>query len=286
MNWINPFLRLDLIQPQLGKQTSFAEAMAGKRAGQVKKQISSSSQPVNSERQNSFASIARQVSVWNVILVVVISMFATRPAIVIGVEEKEEASLIIIDVSEVPGLKQWAENAKDLLVEWHPKITTLLIGEDREFTPPKKVTLFFKNEKKGIAHARGTMITIMSGWVEKHPDDIGLTVHELVHVIQGYPDGAPGWVTEGIADYIRWAIYEKKHQEWFPRPDSARENGYLKSYQTSAGFFLWLESGRFPSIIQKLNKSVRSGNYNDGFFKKETGDSLTELWRMYFESNR
>jgi hypothetical protein len=27
-------------------------------------------------------------------------------------------------------------------------------------------------------------------------------------VIQAYPDPDPGWITEGIADYLRWAIYE------------------------------------------------------------------------------
>ena len=41
------------------------------------------------------------------------------------------------------------------------------------------------------------------------------TIHELCHVVQSYPNGNPLWVTEGIADYVRWAIYEKKPHQWF-----------------------------------------------------------------------
>ena len=32
-----------------------------------------------------------------------------------------------------------------------------------------------------------------------------------------YPDFDPGWLTEGIADYIRWHLYEEKPLDWmFP----------------------------------------------------------------------
>ena len=123
----------------------------------------------------------------------------------------------------------------------------------------------------------------MSGWIEKHPDDIGLTVHELAHVIQSYPPGGPGWITEGIADYVRWAIYEKKPQAWFPRPIDARKDGYLKSYRVAAGFFLWLETEKSPDIVKKMNTTMRKGKYSDSFFEKETGSSLPALWKMYFE---
>ena len=62
---------------------------------------------------------------------------------------------IEIDVSEVPELKPWAEKAQELLIEWHPKITSLLVDKDDDFTPPNQVTLYFKKQEKGIAHASG-----------------------------------------------------------------------------------------------------------------------------------
>ena len=46
---------------------------------------------------------------------------------------------------------------------------------------------------------------------------IGSVVHELVHVVQEYgrarrenPEAtrSPGWLVEGLADYIRWFLYE------------------------------------------------------------------------------
>ena len=33
-------------------------------------------------------------------------------------------------------------------------------------------------------------------------------MHELVHVVQQYRRRPPGWLVEGIPDYIRWYLYE------------------------------------------------------------------------------
>ena len=40
-------------------------------------------------------------------------------------------------------------------------------------------------------------------FASEHPEDTGMVIHELTHIIQNYPSPDPGWVTEGIADYIR-----------------------------------------------------------------------------------
>ena len=51
----------------------------------------------------------------------------------------------------------------------------------------------------------------------------------MVHVIQNYPVGAgPVWVTEGIADYLRWAIFEGKPVEKFPKPQDPE--GFKRGY--------------------------------------------------------
>ena len=65
-----------------------------------------------------------------------------------------------------------------------------------------------------------------------------MIVHEAVHVVQLYPEFGPGWVAEGIADYIRWYLYEKKPLEWFPIGEE--EKGYEVAYRIIGGFFLWV----------------------------------------------
>jgi hypothetical protein len=189
---------------------------------------------------------------------------------------------IEFDTSEAPHLQAWADQARGLVGEWHPRIADLLSSDG--FTPTQQVNLRIKKADKGVAHASGNTINFISSWIENHPDDLGVAVHELVHVIQAYPNGKPFWITEGIADYIRWALYEKKPQEAFPRPLDGREDGYLKSYRVSAGFFLWLVSGPAPGIVNSLNAAMSDGSYSEEFFAKETGETLPQLWKRYFES--
>src|SRR5207249_2446473 len=92
---------------------------------------------------------------------------------------------VVLDTSEVPELATWGEAAKTLVEEWHPKIADLLRSDG--FTPPAEITLVFRKEMRGIAATSGATITIASSWVQRHPDDRGMVIHELVHVIQSYP---------------------------------------------------------------------------------------------------
>ena len=168
------------------------------------------------------------------------------------------------------------------MLEWHPRFTNLLAS--KEFAPPTRMELVLQKSDKGIGGTSGSRVVVSSHWIEKHPEDIGLVVHELVHIIQGYPSPHPGWVTEGIADYLRWAIFEGKPQEWFPI--SAKEQGYRDSYRVTAGFFLWLESDRAPGIVRRLNAAMRAGAYEDTIFEKAAGAPLDELWKEYQASDR
>jgi len=190
----------------------------------------------------------------------------------------DDAPLCIeLDTSEVPHLNKWGEDAKSLLVQWHPRISNLL--PTKGVRPPRRITLKIRKSDEGVGGTSGTTIAVSSHWIEKHPDDLGLVLHELVHVIQAYPSGEPWWLTEGIADYMRWGIYEGKDQAWFPRPKERQ--GYKKGYQAAAGFLLWLESDRSPGIVKKLNTAMHSGTYSDELFRTETNHSLDELWNMY-----
>ena len=115
--------------------------------------------------------------------------------------------------------------------------------------------------------------------IEKYPDDIGLIVHEGVHVVQLYPSFHPGWLTEGIADYIRWHLYEKKQLDWFPL--SKNEKGWEDAYQVTGGFLLWLTIEKNPNIVKILHSAMKTESYSDSIFNENCGNDLPKLWMDY-----
>lgn len=189
---------------------------------------------------------------------------------------------IEVDTSQAPKLEAWCTKAQSEMTAWYPRIRNLLADEG--FSPPNKIILKGKDSEKGVGGTAGATITIYSGWIQKHPDDLGMVIHELTHVIQHYPSPNPGWVTEGIADYLRWAIYEGKPLTWFPL--SQEPSGYTRGYQVAAGFLLWLESGPAFGIVRKLNKAMREGKYSDHLFEESSGKSLPELWTLYQDARK
>lgn len=184
---------------------------------------------------------------------------------------------IAVHADETPHLKEWAEDSKKLLLDWKPRLVNLLSSPG--FEAPTSAEIVMRKTDKGVAGTANGKIYVSSHWIEKHPEDIGLMVHELVHVVQDYPPGAEFWVTEGIADYIRWAIYEGKEQDWFQRPKG--EKGYRQGYRVAGGFLLWLESNDAPGIVNKLNRALRAGEYKAELFEEATGKTLDELWDAY-----
>ena len=193
-----------------------------------------------------------------------------------------EEVVVHLDVSGVPRQAAWGERGQRLIEEWYPRIHNLLASAD--FEPPRELTLVLVESTKGVGATSGNRIMAFSNWVEKHPEDFGMLIHELVHVIQSYPKKEPEWVTEGIADYVRWAIYEGKPQEWFGIPD--QRAGYTKGYRAAAGFFLWLESGAAPGVVRRLNSAMRAGNYDAAIFEEAGGSSLESLWEQYVAARK
>lgn len=184
---------------------------------------------------------------------------------------------VILDSSEIPELEPWGRAAANTMTEWYPRIAKLLHSEGYE--PPKAIYLKINNPGKGVAGVVGYRIGISASWIKKEPGH-GVLIHELVHVVQDYRGAGVGWLTEGIADYIRWGLYEKKPLDWFPVPrDPAKD--YHQSYRVAAGFLYWLETRHSPGMVKKLNAASREKRYSPDIFKKETGTGLDDLWAEY-----
>ncbi len=180
-----------------------------------------------------------------------------------------------LNYKEVPHLQNWAHDAKELILIWTSRIGKTLDID----TYPRNIDLNIIKSEEGIAFADSNSITVSSHWIEKHPQDIGLIVHEVVHVVQLYPKFEPGWVTEGIADYIRWYIYEKKPLHWFPEGEA--EKGFEAAYRVTAGFFAWISEYKQTGFLKILNREMKMGNYNEEIFLRELGKPLDDLWKEY-----
>jgi hypothetical protein len=202
---------------------------------------------------------------------------------------------ISIDTSVAPGLREWVDHSMaPVLLEWYPKIVEMLPSEG--YDAPKQVMVVFQNPGHGVAATGGTRITCAAAWFEKNLEGEarGAIVHELVHVVQQYgrsrrdPGGtpAPGWLTEGIADYVRWFKYEPQSRG----ADRVRDPAHARfdaSYRTSANFLNWASQKYDAELAKKLNAALRDGKYSPGLWQELTGKRVEELgdeWRASLQT--
>ncbi len=208
----------------------------------------------------------------------------TKPGIGVGFAHYSHAKVlatIIIDSSEVPELAEWGKQAGKLCAEWYPKICELLANEG--FTPPASVQLHFRKDMKGVAATGGNVIHIAADYVKGHTNDFGMVIHELTHVAQSYPPGGPGWLVEGIADYIRLSHFEP--QAPLPRIDPDRAS-YRDAYKTTAIFLAWIEKNHDRQIVKKLNRALREKSFKLELFQEYTDKNLDDLWQDFTQSLR
>lgn len=203
-----------------------------------------------------------------------------------------------VDVTDEPAAKEWAEAAKGLVESWYPKLTELLATDGRDpvtgelkgkpFDPPKTIKLVFKKELNVPAYASGGTITINGQWISQHPDDLGMVVHELTHVIQSYAGRrVPGWLVEGIADYIRWWKYEGELHAGPGRtkinPEKAK---YTDSYRTTAMWLAWVSRKYDMRLVPVLDKAMRDGEDPVPTFKKLTGKEPEALFAEFVAAQK
>lgn len=188
------------------------------------------------------------------------------------------SAAINVDYSETPDLAEWALRAQKDAEEQFPIIAERLHSDG--FVPPRQIMMFFKKDMKGIAHTIGARMYYAEGWIKANPKDHGTVIHELTHVIQQYHN-APGWLTEGVADYIRWWNWEPAANRGRINPRSAK---YTNGYQDAAAFLVWIEKTYDKELVYKMNKAMREGAYKDSLFVEYTGKDIPTLWKEFLDS--
>jgi len=146
----------------------------------------------------------------------------------------------------------------------------------------KKVAMIIDPEYKGVAATAGDVIRISPEWMQKHPEDLDVVTHEAMHIVQAYKGHTgPGWVTEGIADYVRNQYgVNNKAANWSLTPFNEKQH-YTNAYRITARFLVWITKNYKKNFVQHLDSSMRKGTYTDGFWKEHTGKTVDELWMIY-----
>lgn len=145
----------------------------------------------------------------------------------------------------------------------------------------KEVNFSIDTAYKGVAATSKGKIVFNPDWFKKHPGDIDVVTHEIMHVVQNYGNGGgPGWLTEGIADYVRFKFgVDNAGANWSLTPFKV-EHSYKNSYRITARFLNYLEKSN-PGIVVKLDDAMRMRTYNSAIWSDITGKTIDELWTVY-----
>jgi hypothetical protein len=189
---------------------------------------------------------------------------------------------IDLDATAAPELADWTRNKlAPVLAEWYPKIIAMLPSEG--FTAPTRFTVTIR-DMDGVAYTSGTEIVVSKDWIKSQMNGqaVGSLVHEMVHVVQQYHDvAAPGWLVEGMADYVRWFKFEPRSHGadliWMRHQGKGFSPHYNDSYRVTANFLNWVAEKYDTEIVGQMNAAMREGKYDEDLWKKYTGKTAPQL---------
>ncbi|WP_069660974.1 basic secretory protein-like protein [Arcticibacter eurypsychrophilus] len=146
----------------------------------------------------------------------------------------------------------------------------------------RKVIFIIDPGYDGVAATSGDIVRFNPEWFRKNPGDVDVVTHEVMHIVQSYPGGAgPGWITEGIADYVRLTMgVDNKGANW-KVPEYTDKQSYTDAYRVTARFLYWLEKNKDKGLVKKLDHAMRSKKYTEDFWVKNTGKTVDQLWDEY-----
>ncbi len=150
---------------------------------------------------------------------------------------------------------------------------------------PKRVTFIIDPGYKGVAATGGGVVRVNPTWMRDHPEDIDVVTHEVMHLVQSYGrGGGPGWLTEGIADYVRYKFGVNNIAGKWVMPDYKAGQSYTNAYRITARFLVWIEQQGHKKIVDKLDAASRSHTYTPELWKEITGKTVDELWADYAQN--
>ncbi|OJW14499.1 basic secretory protein-like protein [Mucilaginibacter sp. 44-25] len=146
----------------------------------------------------------------------------------------------------------------------------------------KQVKFFIDTAYHGVAATDNGRVVFSSEYMTRHPADLDVVTHEVMHIVQdyGYTNG-PWWITEGIADYVRNEHGIANQAAGWKLPDYKASQNFDNSYRVTARFFTWIEKHVKKGTVKKLDDIMRKHTYSDDTFNQLTGKTVEELWKEY-----
>ena len=201
-----------------------------------------------------------------------------------------------VDLTIAPDLVKWTdEELMPMVYQWYPKLIAMLPSDG--YTAPKSIKLTFKDDMGGTpAYAMGNDLSLSLPFFRSQlkGEAKGCVVHEMSHIVQGYgrasatnphPSPTPGWVVEGIADYIRWFLYEPQSKGAEITKRNIANAKYNDSYRTTANFINWVVLTYDKDFLRKINAAARAGTYSEKIWQDSTKKTSAELGQEWHETN-
>jgi basic secretory peptidase family protein len=144
-----------------------------------------------------------------------------------------------------------------------------------------KVVFVIDPTYEGVAETEAGVARYNPRWLKSHPEDIDVVTHEVMHIVQDYRHDGPGWLTEGIADYVRYVYGVNNVKGGWTLPDYRASQSYNNAYRITARFLVWVEKNKNRHIVDKMDAAMRDGTYTPELWVKLTGKTLDALWTEY-----
>ena len=175
------------------------------------------------------------------------------------------------DTRTTPGT---VAHMQDLFFEVYPRL-----AERFNAGAPRTVE-FSIGPANFIAGASGNEVRYQTEWLLDHPEDYDVVVHEVIHIVQSYTT-APGWLTEGIADYVRDQYGVNNGAAGWSLQMPGAGSSYTDGYGTTGRFLLWLEARYAIEFVDMLDTALRGGSYVPQLWISYTGKTVDQLWQDY-----
>ena len=147
------------------------------------------------------------------------------------------------------------------------------------------VTFMIDPDYKGVAATSNDIVRFNPDWFIKHPEDIDVVTHEVMHIVQNYGHNkGPGWLTEGIADYVRYKDGINNEKSGWKLTEFNPTQSYTNAYRITARFLVWAEKVKDHDLVKKLDAAMREGNYTPAIWTQSTGKPVEILWQEYSEN--
>lgn len=226
--------------------------------------------------------------------------FADEAADTNRFEVSTACSKLVFDTAKAPDLRQWTEEKfAPAMAEWVVRLKDVMASDG--WNPPKEIFFQFvveplKTSTNAPAWASTwkNTVNLRVDWFRANLEGeaLGATVHELVHIMQGYwgrgrtEMNCPRWASEGYADYVRWILFEPESDGCRYARQNPSKCRYNDSYRVTAHFFGFVER-HFPGTMKKLNAALRKHTFdNDTFWMDATGKPVEDLEAEWKAENR